>query len=156
RPGRGAPAELLEDLRDALDPSRERVRNDLMEEALKGAAAPDPNRYYPLAGTKGDPHPQQLAWSTTSTEPESCNDQFLLVRLRNQLAKGARAPVLRSVQALNFEVYQLLDELIGVWLEQLDQVLGYPDLLKAIAGDGPAADAWATSMIRWPLESDPA
>jgi hypothetical protein len=154
RPGRSSPQELLEWLRYAANPACKEVQEQVLKSGATDALASEPwsaERYYPLAGTKGDDYPQALAWSTTADTPESYNDQFLLARLRNQLVKGARYPVLKRVQELNHRVFSVLDEFFVTCVEQLEQVLVTPALLHALAGDSAADSGWRPEEVPWPF-----
>jgi hypothetical protein len=151
RAGPVAPKELLQSLRSAANPAGEEVRDEILEEVFSEEKTWDAERYYPLAGTKGDEYPQALPWSSSAEDPELFNDQFLLMRLRNQLVKGARHPVLQRVQELSERVFNLLDEFFGEWIDDLAQVNKNRALLQALAGDEIPEGGWRAAEVKWPL-----
>jgi hypothetical protein len=151
RSGPGSPKELLQALRSAADPERVEVRDEVLKAVFPEEGPWEAERYYPLAGTTGDEYPQALPWSTTADAPELFNDQFLLMRLRNQLVKGARHPAQQRVQELSERVFNLLDEVFGGWIDDLAQVNKNRALLQALAGADAPEGGWRAPEVRWPL-----
>jgi len=133
RTGGHRPQDLLTSLRDATNPAAESIIEEVLKEVFTKEAPWKAERYYPLAGTKGDEFPQDLLWSTSDVveEPELCNDQFLMIRLRNHLVKAARHPVLQRVQELNEKVFASL-ELIFLLADQDNALPDADDYLGAL------------------------
>jgi hypothetical protein len=148
----GSPGRVFQALRRAADPTGPGVRDPFIKRLRDEQFPFEPNRWYPLAGAAGpDDTAQRLDWSRDSDRPELCNDQAIVARLRNQLVRGARAPLVARVQRLNQIVSNGLDSFFKQCAKDLDRVLDQPGLLQSIAGEAQPGQSWAAGKVKWPF-----
>jgi hypothetical protein len=147
----GQAADQIKWLRWATEPSRNDVQELFLKAVGKDARPADPPRAFPLPGAETEGSVGwSIPWSNTLKDPNEVNDQILLDRLRNQLVKGARTPLLRWVQRFNQVINSTLDEFLTRCVQRLQLVVNNPDLLRALAGDAAGSrERWGAEKLDW-------